>query len=370
LNIKKRNGTINYPTIAKYLARVYLRQLLLVAGVVIGVLFITNAFDILQKFKSVEITPGDFWQLISFKIPYLFCEVSALCCFVATLLFLKNITKQNELIIILSNGVPIWKVFIIPIIVTFVFGLVILSAISPIGTYGLKEYDKVEAKVMETPYRNFIISQSGIFFFEKFADSNRIIQARSINAKEKELSDVTILMVDSQNNLTKRIDSPQAFINPGAFILKNATITKRNSVVNKDEINLPTNLSIDNLMETFVSPEMIPIWSLSSSIEKFAKSGLSVTRYQIHLYKQLFRPISMVAMSFIACWFISLNVRDNSGARKTVIGLILGICTYFFLEMTLRILAYSGIPPVLAALLPILFIILLSNFVILHFQEA
>ena len=104
---------INYPTIVKYLAKVYLRQLFLVAGVVIGVLFITNAFDILQKFKSVDLTPVDFWQLISFKIPYLFCEVSALCCFVATLLFLKNITKQNELIIILCNGVPIWKIFIL-----------------------------------------------------------------------------------------------------------------------------------------------------------------------------------------------------------------------------------------------------------------
>jgi lipopolysaccharide export system permease protein len=361
---------INYPTIVKYLAKVYLRQLFLVAGVVIGVLFITNAFDILQKFKSVEITPVDFWQLISFKIPYLFCEVSALCCFVATLLFLKNITKQNELIIILSNGLPIWKIFIIPIIVTFIFGLIILSAISPIGTYGLKEYEKIEAKVTETPYRNFVISQSGIFVFEKFPDNNRIIQAKSINAKKKELLDVSILIVDSQNNLTKRVDSPQVFIAPGMFVLKNATITKRDSSVKKKEINLPTDLSIGDLMETFVSPEMIPIWDLNNSIEKFAKSGLSVTKYQIHFYKQLFKPISMVAMSFIACWFISLNVRDNSGTKKTVIGLILGICTYFFLEMTLRILAYSGIPPILAALLPILFIILLSNFVILHFQEA
>ena len=214
------------------------------------------------------------------------------------------------------------------------------------------------------------IGPSFIFFFEKFSGSNRIIQAKSINAKEKELLDVTIIMVDAQNNLTKRVDSPQAFIHPGVFVLKNATITKRDSSITKEEINLPTNLSIDNLMETFVAPEMIPIWSLNNSIEKFAKSGLSVTKYQIHLYKQLFRPIAMVAMSFIACWFISLNVRDNSGARKTVIGLLLGVCTYFFLEMTLRILAYSGIPPVLAGLLPILFIILLSNFVILHFQEA
>lgn len=361
---------INYQTITKYLAKVYIWQLIVTAGIIICILFITNAFDTLQKFKSVELSPKHFWQLILFKVPYLFCEVSSLCCFIATILFLRNITKQNELIIVLSNGIPIWRIFVIPISVTFIFGIIILTTISPIGTYGLKEYEKIEANVTNAPHLNFVISQSGIFFFEKFAGNNRIIQAKSINSKEKTLSDVTILMVDSRNNLTKRIDSPTALISPGSFILEDSSITLKDSTTNKEKVTLPTNLSIDNLMQTFTAPEMIPIWSLKNSIEKFAKSGLAVTKYQIHYYKQLFKPISMVAMAFIACWFISLNVRDNSGAKTIVIGLILGICTYFFLEMTLRILAYSGIHPVLSALLPILFIILLSNFVILHFQEA
>ena len=361
---------INYQTITKYLSKVYIRQLIITAGIIICILFITNAFDTLQKFKSIELTPKHFWQLILFKIPYLFSEVSSLCCFIATILFLRNITRQNELIIVLSNGIPIWRIFLIPISVTFILGIVIITTISPLGTYGLKEYEKIEANITNAPHLNFIISQSGIFFFEKFAGNNRIIQAKSINSKEKTLSDVTILMVDSQNNLTKRIDSPKAIISPGSFTLEDSTITLKDLTKHKKQINLPTNLSINNLMQTFTAPEMIPIWNLKNSIEKFAKSGLAITKYQIHYYKQLFKPISMVAMSFIACWFISLNVRDNSSAKTVVTGLILGICTYFFLEMTLRILSYSGIHPILATLLPILFIILLSNFVILHFQEA
>ena len=177
-------------------------------------------------------------------------------------------------------------------------------------------------------------------------------------------------MIDSQNNLTQRIDSSKALVGTGSFILDNPTITSKDFYESRKMMSIPTNLSIDNLMQTFASPEMITIWSLKSSIEKFAKSGLAVTKYQIHYYKQLFKPISMVAMSFIACWFISINVRGNSESRDIIIGLILGISTYFFLEMSLRILAYNGVYPILAALLPILFIILLSNFVILHFQEA
>jgi len=361
---------INHQTLTKYLSKMFFKQFFFTSAIILCVLFVTSAFDVLQKFKSTNITPNDFWKLISFKIPYLFNEVAALICFISTFMFLRTLTKQNALVIILSSGIPIWKVFLAPIIVTFLIGVLILGLINPIGTYGLQEYEKLAAKLNNTPNLNFIISPTGLFFFENFAGNNYIIQAKSINAYKQTLTDVTILLVDEYNNLTQRIDTPLIQLQPGVFKLISPVITKRNSSRKLKELHLPTNLSIDNLIQRFSQPEMIPLWSLSSSIENFARSGLVVTKYQIHYYKQLFKPLGMVAMSFIACWFISLNIRDNSSTRMAVLALVTGICTYFFLEISLRILAYSGLHPILATLLPILFIILISNFVILHFQEA
>jgi len=361
---------INYPTITRYVAKLFTKQFLAVSAIVICVLFITSAFDILQKFKSTQISSSIFWQLIALKVPFLFSEVSNLVCFIATLVFLRSITKNNEMLILLSSGVPTWQIFIIPIIVTFFLGLFVLSVLNPIGAYGLREYEKLETKVTGAHHLNFVISQSGIFFFEKFAENNRIIQAKSINAEQSTLTNVTILLLDKRNNFIKRIDASQAILAPGVFKLVDLNVTSKEKSQKLDQLDLPTKLSIDNLMQRFTPPEMIPIWDLGSSIEKFSKSGLSITRYQIHYYKQLFKPFAMVAMSFVACWFLSLNLRDNSGAKLAFLGLILGMCTYFFLEMALRILTYSGLPPALATILPILFIILISNFVILHFQEA
>jgi lipopolysaccharide export system permease protein len=115
---------------------------------------------------------------------------------------------------------------------------------------------------------------------------------------------------------------------------------------------------------------MIYLWSLQSSIQKFARSGIPITSYQLYYFKKLLNPLAMVAMSFIACWFINLNLRDNTNSTVLIFGLALGTCTYFFLELSFRILAYSGLTPILAISLPIIFRILISNFVILHFQEA
>jgi lipopolysaccharide export system permease protein len=334
------------------------------------VLFLASAFDVLQKYKSADISPEIFWQLISLKIPYLFNEVSSLIGFLSALLFLQKLTAENEMIIILGSGMPIWKIFIIPVVATFLFGLVILGAINPLGTYGLREYKHLEAIITDKPQSNFIVSQSGVFFFEDYQKINRIIQAKSINSAKGELTDVLILNVDAQNNLISRIDAPKAFLDNGNFELIDPQLITEESVSKPGNINIPTRLTINSLMQQFVAPELIPIWQLKGAIKKFSNSGLPVTGYKIYYYKQLFKPLFMACMVFLACWFTSLNVRNNSRIKVMLLGILVGVITYFLLEIIPRILAYSGFEPMYATLLPILFIILLSNFVILHFQEA
>ena len=361
---------LKHLTLAKYLTFLFWKQLLITSIIILSILFISNTFDVLQKFKSVSISPSEFWLLISYKVPYLFNEVSVMTCFIATLLFIQNLRKNNELIIILSNGIAPWRVFLVPVIATFFFGIIIVTLVNPIGVYGLTKYTKLEAILTGTTSTNFIISPTGVFFYEKYSGNNRIIHAKSIVANSNTLNDLTILIVDSQNNLIEQIDSAHAILESGVFTLSDTTVTSQNHTSSANKIELPTNLSIKNLILQFNPPEMIALWNLQNSINKFLESGLAVTRYQLYYYKQLLKPLAMVALSLVACWFVSLNTRDKSNSTTLVLGLVVGIGSYFFLEIALRILTYSGLSPFLASLLPIIVIILISNFVILHFQEA
>jgi lipopolysaccharide export system permease protein len=361
---------ILYPTIIKYLARRFTWYLFLISLILVAILFISNAFDTLQKFKSTYITPEDFWLLIVLKIPFLFNEISAIIGFISTLLFLRYLSSSNELVTIIGNGVVVWRIFAVPIIVSFFFGIAIITIINPIGTFGLREYEKIEAKLNNTPQNIFIISKSGIFFYEKYHSTNRIIQAKSINTAKKSIADITILVVDEQNNLIKRIDSTRATLDNGLFELKDPLVSTQAGISSPPTILLPTNLSIDNLIQRFSPPEMISIWQLPESIDKINNSGLPILNYQLHFFKQLFKPLAMSAMVLLACWFLTLNNRDNSSVKNIVFSLAAGLGTYFLLEIMLHVLTYGGLGPIFATSLPILFIILISNFVILHFQEA
>ena len=85
---------INHKTLAKYLAKMFVKQFLVVSIIIICVLFVTNAFDILQKFRSANLTFSEFGMLVALKIPYLFCEVVHLnCLFYLIIVPLNNYRK-------------------------------------------------------------------------------------------------------------------------------------------------------------------------------------------------------------------------------------------------------------------------------------
>ncbi len=359
-----------YPTISKYLARKFSGYLFLISLVIIVVLAVAGAFGILQKFKSIYITPEDFWLLVLLKIPYLFNEISGIIGFISTILFLRYLSNHNELIVIVSSGMPLWRIFAMPILLSFGFGAIIVAVINPIASYSLKEYERIEAALEKDKSQNsFFVANTGIFFYEKYQNTNRIIQARSINAAKKSISEIVILVVDSKNQLIQRIDSHHAELDNNQLDLHDPIISTPDENLKLAGLYLPTNLSIDKLLQRFTPPEMVSIWYLPDLIDKLTNSGLPIISYQLYFYKQLFKPLTMAAMVFLACWFLNLDPR-NSAAKTLTLALIIGIFTYFSLEIALRILTYGGLSPLFATLLPILFIILISNFVILHFQES
>lgn len=358
------------PTINKYLSKLFFSYLLATASIVLVLLFISNTFDVLHKFKGSDISPITFWQLISYKVPHVFNEVSVLIGFISTVIFLERLSIGKELVILSASSMQNWRIYTIPITITFVFGYVVLLLVSPLGTYSLAEYEKIESLVTNRPESKVVVSQSGIFFYEQFDNSHRIISANSINIAQKELSDLTILIVDSDNNFLQRLDANKVTLDNNNFYLYDPTIVSRDKMSRQDSIILPTKLSVDNLIQRFTAPELIYIWNLRDSIDKFSKSGISTSEYELYYYKQLLKPLIMATMALLACWFVSVNSRDNKHVKTVIYGLITGILAFFFIEISSRFLAISGFNAFFACLLPALVIILLGNFVILHFQEA
>lgn len=378
----------NSKTLNFYLFKLCLTSFVVISLIVAGLLFISNIFDVLQKFKSLYLPSHLFWKLSIYKIPYLLSELSPLISFISSLFFLQKMTKNNEFLIILVSGVQSWKIFLIPIITSFLLGVFTVAALNPIGAYGLMKYEYLEAKLTKKKQAGITITKNGISFFEQYKGTenlsnhisskdfgnnqhyNRIIHAKSISVSSNQLNDVIILFIDQENQFIKRIDAKTAKIQNNQIILHNIRSFDSYNSYELEEIKLPTHLSMGNFTDSFMPPETFSIWNIQVTISKFLKSGLPVLHYQIYYYKQLFKPLMMIATSMIACCFVTLNNRKKSAKLVFATALIIGFAIYSIIEISSKILAYNQFDPILSILLPIILVMLISNFIILHLHEA
>ncbi|WP_250311357.1 LptF/LptG family permease [Rickettsia endosymbiont of Oedothorax gibbosus] len=360
---------INFKTLSIYLFRLYCSYFIVILVLLIGVFTLSNIFDLLQQSKAVYIPTHSFWKLVLYKIPYLVNEAASLLSFITMLLFLRRLTKHNELITILCNGINIWRVIAVPFFAAIILGIILITICNPIGTFGLQKYESLKAKLFKNTSTNLIISKSGLLFFENYQGKKRIVQAGSIDIVNNKLNKVIILFLDDENSFLKRIDAQYAILIDNNFELTSVKLSDANNFKQYENFTIPTNLSINNLLNSFITPEMIAIWDLPDIIQQLVKFGLPITNYQIYFYKQLFKPIIMATTVILAACFFSLRQRDNSQEKILVIGLFLGFIIYSLLEVLFKILAYNATPPFLAILLPNICILFFSNFVIMHSKK-
>lgn len=359
---------INLKILSTYLFRLYCSYFIGILLLLTGILIFSNIFDLLHKFKAIYIPLHHFGKLVLFKIPYLLNEISSLISFIAMLFFLKRLTRHNELLLILSNGVHIWKVIFIPFIAAIIFGTIIITIINPIGTLGLQKYEQLEAKLTKkTPY-NLKLSKSGLIFLEKDTNTKKILQTKAIDITNNKLINITVLFLDNNNNFLERVDGAHAFLTNNNLEIISAKVYDGENFKNYPHFNVVTNLSIKKLVDNLINPEMISIWELQDIIKQLTATGLPVINYQIYYYKQLFKPIIMAIMVILASCFFSLKQHDHSAAKALMFGLFVGFVTYFILEILFKMLSYNGLPPWLAVLLPNICILLLSNFIIMFSQ--
>ncbi len=167
----------------------------------------------------------------------------------------------------------------------------------------------------------------------------------------------------------KRIDALYGIIENKMLHLNRVKVFTKEETKAYNNLTMQTNLSINSLVNKFIRPEMVSIWALPKLINELLNSGLPAINYQIYYYKQLFKPIMMMATVILASCFISLKQRDNSQEKILLLGLFSGFIAYSLSEILLKILTYNNLSLIAAILLPSMLIFFISNFIMLHYKE-
>ena len=183
------------------------------------------------------------------------------------------------------------------------------------------------------------------------------------------LSKVSAFVFDQSNHFLERIEANTAALEPGHWRLEDARVYAPGAPPDeRASYLLATNLTPEQVRETFSTPETVPFWQLPYFIDMAERAGLTASGYRLQYQKLLARPFMLAAMVLLAAAF-SLRFFRMGGVQKMVLGGVAsGFLLYIMSKLTDDLSKAELLPPMIAAWMPAA-IGAMTGFVVLLYQE-
>jgi lipopolysaccharide export system permease protein len=222
------------------------------------------------------------------------------------------------------------------------------------------------------------VSGDGLWLRQGNQDGQTVIRAARTNLDGTELSGVTFLGFDAEGRPSYRIEAERARLVTGAWEIEgakewrfdtNATIPEADAF-ESPRLSLASNLTRDQIIDSFGTPSAIPIWELPRFISELEEAGFSARIHRTYFHMELALPLFIVAMVLVGAGFTMRHTRFGRTGLMVMMALALGFSLYFIRNLA-AILGENGqIPIVLAAWGPPIAAILLPLALLLHLEDG
>jgi lipopolysaccharide export system permease protein len=357
-------------TLSRYFGMRFLSS---VVGSFVGVVALAAMIDYVELMRRGADWPNaTAWILAKislYRVPQLTERIMPFAVLVGAMSCYLGLSRRLELVIARAAGVSAWQFVAPAMIAAFLFGTVATTIYNPISATLHERSKRLEADMLGENLSALQESDSGFWVRQKSADGAAIINANSSQDQGAELGGVSIYTFDSAGHFQTRIEAKSAALKPGYWQLEDARIYTNGKAPDvEDSYRLNSNLTLEQVRESFATPETVPFWQLPTYIEMADRAGLGAAGYRLQYQQLLARPFLLAAMVLLAA-SVSLRFFRFGGVQKMVLG---GICAGFLLFVLSKItedMSKSGLmSPVAAAWIPVV-VGGLTGFVALLYQE-
>jgi lipopolysaccharide export system permease protein len=201
-----------------------------------------------------------------------------------------------------------------------------------------------------------------------------VMQAKSARQEDNKLilREVSILEMNKDTQVERRIEAYLAVLSKGRFELKGAQVFvagRPRETINSMDYH--TTLTIDRIKENFIAPEAISFWRLPATIHFYEMSGFAVGGHYMRYLSLLVSPFLLCAMVLVAAVFaLRPNTRKGGALIMIVGGVTVGFVVYFFSHVIYAFGANNYIPAIMAAWTPALVVAMFSISVLLHLEDG
>jgi lipopolysaccharide export system permease protein len=358
-------------TLTRYIARQYLFWFGSFFFAIVSIIFLATIVDLLDRLATKEVSLSLTLQMAVLKLPYLSQEVMPFTVLFAAMATFWRLTRSHELVVARAAGVSVWQ-FLLPVLGSSVLiGVFVVAAFNPLASVLLSRYEQLEANYIHNQSSMLAVSKTGVWLRQADEDGQSVIHAEKVKPDSVTLQRVIVFRYAGKDRFVDRIDAREAQLQPNQWLLRDAWIARPGEPSAFHEtLELPTDLTVSKIQESFAPPETIAFWDLPEFIEVMQAAGFSAVPHRLQFHRLLALPMLYAAMILLAATFSLRPQRRGRVGLVILTGMLTGFLLYFLSNFVFAIGLSGTIPVVLAAWTPAGVSLMLGVAMLLHLEDG
>lgn len=368
-------------TLSTYIGRQVFYSIMITLGVLLA---IGGFADLVELIRRIAGKPNVGFsialEMALMRLPYLTEQLLPYAILIGGMLALSKLTRTQELIVVRAAGVSVWQFLLPGALLGVVLGVFVVALFDPVASAMLARYERLESRYISGNASLLTVSPSGLWLRQVDAGNAHvgtepvkeyILHADRIVQTTMQFNEVTIYAYADNFRFIGRLDAKTAVLNKGFWLLDDASVaTPGNQPEYIGRMEVPTNLNITQIQDSFADPRTLSFWQLSGFISTLEKAGFSALRHRIHWHEQLTQPLTFAAMVFLAALFSMRLARRGKTAVMIFGGIIAGFVINFLTQLFHAFGASGDLPVFLAAWGPPFLVLLTGTALLLHFEDG
>jgi lipopolysaccharide export system permease protein len=365
-------------TLSAYIARVFSMAVLAMLLALSGLVSLFDFIELLRRSATKpDATFGIVAQIAALRLPYVSMQILPFAVLLGGILAFWRLTRSSELIVARASGVSAWGFLAAPLGCAILLGAVATGVVSPLSSAMLGRAESLDNAYLRTSGGPLALSGGQLWLRQSDREVDpqgvAILHARSVTLRGDRLAarDVSVFRLDGADRLLSRIESAQATLGEGRWLLEGA---RRMTADHLPELvgttSLPTDLTVSRVQDSFASPDTLSVWSLPDFIGLLERSGFSAIRHRLRFQELLALPLLAGTMALVAAGFSMRPTRRGGVGRMIGSGVAAGFALFLVSKVAGEFGQSGTLPAELAAWAPAGAGLMLAVSLLLHLEDG
>ncbi len=336
-----------------YLAKLFLKNVLIVTTIFIFLSFFLNIFEELKYFENKETKIYYPIILTILNIPSIIFEILPFIFLLSIMFFFINLFEKDEIELLRSHGINNLKITTIISIVSLVIGIILIVVYYSFSANLKSLYLNIKYKYSNSGNHLAVVNEGGLWIKEKSKNGDRVFIINATTYKKDKLENLKITELDKNYELINTIIAEKADISDKNWILKQVKIYSNNektkSVLNYNYLSAFNGKIISNLYSNLSSLNIIQLIKLEENYESI---GYSATEVKLHLHKIYSLPFYLALTVIIGALLMFKFNFVKSKFFLIVIGVLVSVVFYYINYFSILFGKNETLPVLISVWLP------------------